>query len=340
MKMGWSELFKKIAEGDVAKVYLFAGEEHYIKRQAIDTLKKSLLPEGLEALNETALEGVNAQQIIEACETMPFMCDRRLVTVRDWAPLMPGKSRDEEQNAERISQWLPNTPDGCCLVFWMESGMDARKKSAVALKSQGVFVDFELLGDDKLGSWLKARAQKEDASIEPKAIERLVFLAGHALTRLDGEVSKLSAYAGQGGTITRDMVDALVPPSPESTVFQMIDMLMDGKIGRAMELTQTLLRSGENRIGILAMITRQMRLLTHMKLLKSKGMSLTQIEKQLALNHYGAMRMERQLSRFNVEQLQAAYRSCIEADFQIKSGKAHDDAALDKLLLELSAMRS
>ena len=45
-------------------------------------------------------------QIIEAAETLPFMCERRLVIVRDWAPLLSGKSRDEEGETARVLDWL------------------------------------------------------------------------------------------------------------------------------------------------------------------------------------------------------------------------------------------
>ena len=104
--MTWNDFFKALKAGDIAPVYLFAGPEALVKRQALEALRAKLLPPGLEALNDTTLEGVTAQQITDACETMPMMCDRRIVTVRDWAPLMPGRRDgvDAEMAGEPASE--------------------------------------------------------------------------------------------------------------------------------------------------------------------------------------------------------------------------------------------
>lgn len=338
MTMTWHEFFDRLKQGDVKSVYLFSGPEAYIKREALAKLREALLPVGLEALNETVLEGAGAQAIVEAGETVPFMCDRRLIIVRDFAPLMPGKSKNEEAEAQLVIDWVKTAPDTCTVVFFMRDQFDGRKKLSAALTKTACAVRFDELDDARLPGWIKRYAARAGASIEPGAIDRLIFLGGRALTRLSGEMDKLCAYAGPGGTITKHMVEELVSPSLESTVFQMIDALMDRKMARAIEMTRSLVEAGESRIGIIAMLTRQMRLLTHMKWLKAEGQALPAIEKQLALNHYGAMRMERQLPRFTADQLERGYRACVEADYAIKQGRAHDEDALGKLLLELGEL--
>ena len=94
--MNWNEFYQALKAGELSPVYLFTGPEEYVKREALDALRQKLLPPGLETLNDATLEGVTAQQITDACETMPMMCDRRIVTVRDWAPLLPAKSKNED----------------------------------------------------------------------------------------------------------------------------------------------------------------------------------------------------------------------------------------------------
>ena len=114
--MNWSEFFRAIDAGAVPPVCLFTGPEVYVKREALDRLR-SKLPPGLEALNESVLEGVTAQQIIDAAETLPMMCERRIVVVRDWAPLLSGKSKNEEEEVKRLEAWLDGPPASCALIF-------------------------------------------------------------------------------------------------------------------------------------------------------------------------------------------------------------------------------
>ena len=100
-----------------------------------------------------------------------------------------------------------------------------------------------------------------------------------------------------------------------------------------------MLENGETRVGTLAMLTRQLRMLTHIRLLRAQGMSLPEIERRLALNHSAATRAADQAGRFSPEGLEAGYRACVDTDYAIKSGRMRDSAGLDALMLRLADMR-
>ena len=63
--MTWKEFYAQLKENALQSVYLFAGPEEYLKREAVKALERALLPAGLEQLNETTLEGAQAAQIID-----------------------------------------------------------------------------------------------------------------------------------------------------------------------------------------------------------------------------------------------------------------------------------
>ena len=336
MKQSWIRFFDEVRSEKIERAYLFSGPELYVQAQAQALLREKILPPGLEPLNETVLEAPDAQAIIEACETLPFMAKQRLVLVRDFAPMLAGRSKNEADEAERLEKWLPGAPESCCLVFLARGGFDLRKKAVLAVAKHGVQVNFDYLDDARLGKWLADAAKREGARIDPDACAHLSFLAGRALMRLSGEMHKLCAYVGEGGRITKETVELLVPPSPETTVFQMIDALMAKQTARALALYKTMLQSGESRIGILALLTRQMRLLTYMRLSLDAGESLPGIEQKLSLNHFAAMNFQRQARAIEAKTAESAYRACIETDYQIKSGRAREESALDSLLIRLS----
>ena len=77
--MTWNEFLQSLKSGALESVYVFAGAEEWLKREALNTLRGKLLPPGLEALNDLTLEGVTARQIIDAAETLPMMCEKRIV---------------------------------------------------------------------------------------------------------------------------------------------------------------------------------------------------------------------------------------------------------------------
>ena len=146
--MTYDQLFKTIKAGDIKPAYLFYGQETYVLNSALDALRKKLLPEGFEPLNQNIFEGAaDVQSIIDAAETLPLMCDRRLVVLRDWT-LLAG--RGEGGDVARFIEWLDNIPDNCCLTFLQADAPDSRKKLTQALKTHAEWVEFSLLSDADL----------------------------------------------------------------------------------------------------------------------------------------------------------------------------------------------
>jgi len=333
--MNWNEFYASLKENTLKPVYLFAGPEVFIKSGALDAMRKKLLPEGLEGLNETVLEGATAAQIIEAAETLPMMCERRLVIVRDWAPLMSGKSKNEEAEVQRMSEWIKQAPDSCSLIFYMRGEPDGKKKMTTLLKKEAESVRFELLTDAELTKWVAQRLKPLGKRMSPAAVNHLSFTAGRELTRLAGELEKLAAYIGDRTEISIEDIEEVVAPSLEYSVFEMLDKLLAGDVPEAQRLLNATIESGQSRIGILAMLTRQFRSLAHMKLQVENGGSTQTIEKLFKLNPYAAKKMARQMQRYSAARLMQLYRELIETDHAIKSGQLREQAALDMMFLKI-----
>ncbi len=332
--MNHTEFFDKLKAGYAARGYLFTGEENFVKREALRRLEQKLLPEGLEALNENILEGKTADDIIAACETLPMMAERRLVVVRDYAPLMSGQSKGEKEESERLAEYLNRLPETCCLVMYMRGAADGRKalfKVFSAAKSAYV-VEFAPLDDRELYTWLSSRFKRAGKSISRDVADQLKFRAGTDLTRLDGEADKLIAHAGERGEILPEDLD-VVTPTLECTIFQLIDDLVAHNGAGAYRRLAIMHDGGEDDVRVLAMITRQMRFMAHIKLMQAKRVRDDEIIKALGINPYGLRNTRRQLGAFTEERLERAYRDCVDAEYAIKSGAMSDEEALGRLML-------
>ena len=334
--MNWSEFYQALKADDIVPVYLFTGPEALVKREALEALRGKLLPPGLEALNDVTLEGVTAQQITDACETMPMMCPRRIVTVRDWAPLMPGKAKNEEAEAAWMQKWLEHPPESCTLVFYMRGEADGRKKLSALLKKQAVVVNFDLLTDAELSRWCARRLKAQGKRISASALNTLSYMAGRELTRLSGELDKLAAYlGGERDEITEADVRAIVSASLEYNVFELLNSLLAGDMKKGQETVNSLLQGGQTTMGILAMLTRQVRQLAHMKCALDAGTPVQAVQQQLKLHPYAARQTARQCARLSADWLTALYEKCVDFDYAVKSGRLRDRDALDMLVLEI-----
>ena len=169
-----------------------------------------------------------------------------------------------------------------------------------------------------------------------EALNTLAFMAGRDLNRLSGELSKLAAYVETRPEITEDDVREIVSPSLEYNVFELLNRLLEGNLGEAEKMVANLLQNGQNPVGILAMLTRQLRQLTHMRLALDAGKPVLTVQEALKLHPYAARQLARQAKMRPAEMLHALFEEAIEYDFQIKSGKLRDREALGALMIKIA----
>ena len=334
--MKWNEFYQALKDGEIAPVYLFTGPEEYVKREALEALRQKLLPPGLEALNDLTLEGVTAQQITDAAETMPMMCEKRIVTVRDWAPLMSGQSKNEENEVAWMQKWLENPPESCALVFYMRTAPDGKKKFSTHLRKKACVVEFDPLSDADLSRWCTRQLKPLRKKLDKKALNTLTFMAGRELIRLKGELDKLAAYVGdEREEIVEEDVLAVVPASLEYNVFELMNHLLSGDMLKAQQTVNSMLRDGQNPAGILAMLTRQVRQMTHMKCALEAGEPALKVQEALKMHPYAAKQTARQVSRLSARWLTGLYDACVQTELDFKSGRLRDQDALNRTLFRI-----
>ena len=328
--------FDELKAGTVHNVYLFYGPEAYIRRSALAALEKKVLMPGLESMNRTVMSAPSAQAVIENCETLPMMSDYRLIIVQDCALLESGKAKDEAQDGELLTAYLPRVPETTCLVFDVSGTMDKRKKLSRALLALPGAVSFDALDDAQLTRWIGQTLRPMGKRMDRAACEALAFTSGRDLTLLHSELEKLAAYAGEREQITAQDVERIATHTAECTVFAMVDALSAGKVKDAFELLGVLLSSGEQRIGILAMITRHYRQMMHLCAMQAERVPQAQAAKTLGIPPFALNRLSRQIGRRSYDVLKACVNLCVQTDYDIKRGALREDAALERLMLLLA----
>lgn len=335
--MDWNDFYQSVKNGEYQSVYLFTGPEEFNKREALDALRRALLPVGLEALNEVRLENVSAQTIIDAAVTLPVMCERRLVVVRDWPLLTMGKAKNEDHDSELFREWLKNAPDSCCIVFYCALEVDGRKKLVSALKKLPGYVDFQYISGATLMKWCAKQLKPYGKKISQQALDEMTLMAGSDLTRLSGELNKLAVYTADPGEITIEDVRRVVAPTPEYSVFSILDSLLSGKLPEAMKTAEALLQNATDPMKLIMLMSSQLRLDTHVKLADDARRPLSPDDMR-QLNKLSSARLyhiRRQIRGIPAAELEKRYLRCAEAEYAIKSGQARDKIALNALMFDL-----
>lgn len=325
--------FQAVKTGQLRGVYLLEGVEENIKSAALAALRKALLPEGMEELNETVMENPATSAIIAAAETLPFLADKRLVVVREHAALLRSEADD------KLLDYLPTLPDSCVLVFYHRGKADMRKKLYKTIDKCGQVVSFAQLNDAELGDWIRQQLQKAGKDCTGATASLLAFTAGSDTMLLRTELEKLIGFAGDRTQITDDDVRAVATRSVEYTVFNMVDAVVAGQESRAFALMRDMLTAGEERVGILAMLLRQYRMLQHVKIMQYEKRTPQQIQEALGVKGFVAQRYVQQARGLTGSQVKQAVEICLDTEYRIKSGQLNQEGALEAAMLKLFALR-
>ncbi len=332
--MDRKEFSRLIKEGGVKGTYLFEGVEENIKSATLAELRKALLPEGMEELNETLLEAPAADALIAACETLPFLAEKRLVLVKEH-PALNGRSEADE----KLLSYLSQVPDSTVLIFYHRGKAPGNRKLPNAIKKHGSIVSFAPLTDEELSAWVVKSFRELGKGIEAQNAALLTFTVGTDTALLRTEIEKLAALAGERGGITEGDIRAVATRSVECTVFEMVDAVVAGQQGKAFQLLRDMLTTGSDRLGILAMLLRQFRLMQHIKIMQFEKQSPAFIKQNLGVPPFAAERCMRQASGYSGGEVRQAVDICLQTEYKVKSGQLNQEGSVEAAMLEIFALK-
>ncbi|MCK4723113.1 MAG: DNA polymerase III subunit delta, partial [Dehalococcoidia bacterium] len=133
-------------------------------------------------------------------------------------------------------------------------------------------------------------------------------------------------------------VREVVSYARETSVFAMVDALIEGRAPTAASLLHQLLQQGAPAPYLVVMITRQLRMLVQAKELSRRGASMAEIKGRLGLtSDYVLTKALEQSNRYSMKRLEQVYHKLLDTDLSIKKGVWKGDLALDLLVAELCA---
>ncbi len=332
------EFLKLLEQKRIPSVLLFEGEEAHLMQSALADLRSALLPPGLEELNESRLEAPETDELIAAAETVPFMADRRLVTVRDY-PSLVGKSETDD----RLISYLPRVPKETVLLFLCIQAPNKKKKLYTAVNKMGGVVTFDKMNGAELTTFVTRAFKDLGRECDERTADFLIFTCGRDTSALLAEIGKIAARRTDGSPVSPDDVRDLAVPTSESTVFQITDALIAGQDARVFQLLRDQMTRGESEIKILALILRQFRIMQHIRIQLYEKQPDREVRSMLnSVFHippFIAPQYIRQANSWTNRQIKAAVQLCSDTDYAVKSGRMNQDGSLEAVLLKLLLLR-
>lgn len=332
-------------------LHVLVGEDDFSIRQAVEEIKKGIGDPTALMTNTTVLNGrqVTTEQLKNACETVPFLSEKRMVIIDGLLERFETGGRtgrkksarrdNQLQEHETIAESIKSLPEFTELII-IGGNVKAANPLLRLLSTMTQIKMFPLLKSQQLNRWIEGRVKEMGGSISSQAVSLLVRFVGNDLWIMANEVDKLILYAGER-RIEEGDVRSIVSYTQESNVFAMVDALLELRTSTAQTLLQQLFRQGMAPSQLLVMISRQVRILFQVKDMRMRKKSRNEIQNALGLTSDFVFRKAwEQSDKYSLLRLRELYHRLLDTDISIKTGKLDGELALTILIAESGQKRA
>lgn len=227
-KYTYDSIIAELKKGVFRPIYYLMGEESYFTDRITDYIAEHALDELEREFNMTVFYGLdtNIDNVISAARRYPMMAERQVIIVKE-AQMM--------KNIDNLSLYLKQPTESTVLVFAHKNGsLDKRKKVAADIEREGVLLDSKKMREEQLPSFINGYMREKSLTADNKTIQMLAESIGNDLSRMAGEIDKLSIALPQGTVhISPELVEEHIGISKEFNNFELQNAIVNKDLYKA-----------------------------------------------------------------------------------------------------------
>jgi DNA polymerase-3 subunit delta len=330
MSDSWTphKLNDAVSRKEIYPLYFLYGDETFLIDEALAALQETALGEGIRDFNlNTYYAGdVDAGQVRDAVETLPMMTPVRVVVVKeaqdfsekDWDLLMP----------------LIDEPVETTAFICVGSKIDKRKKYIKRFIEKGVVVEFKRPYDNQVPEWIHVVAAKHGIQLSAEATDLMHQLVGSNLQDINGEMQKLAQYLGDRKTASADDLLQIISRVRVESVFDLTDAIGHNDRARALFCLANLLDNGQNEVGVIALISRHVRILKLVSDGLKEGLAGQKLSSRAGVSPYFLRSYVDQSRNWNDRKIDHTFRALLDTDRALKASPVAGHIWLENFVIQ------
>ena len=299
---------------------IFTGDNDF----AIKRAERSFVDEFVATHGDLALERLDSEEttfghIIDAIMSMPFLANAKMVVISGAA------------NKDLIEQLLELEIPETTEVVLIASKLDKRASYYKKISKLPGFKSFESKNVTNLPGWVSEQVAAAGGKISGADARFLVEYAGANQLNLQNEIEKLVLYSSN---VARATIEELCDPSPQSTVFQLVDAVFAGNYKKAEQMYFEQRAQKVEAYAIMGMLAWQLHILALVKAAGAKSADV--IAKEAKLSPFVVKKTQAIARRLSMDQIRKFVRDARDLDIALKSQTINADDAMTTYLLKLA----
>lgn len=329
----YHRLLAEIRKGNFEPLYLFTGEETFLRDEALRCMIDAGIDPATRAFNLDVLyaDQVEPDKVLSSASSFPMMAPRRMVILKGCESLM-------ESVAERLSP-LVTSPTPSTVMIFSARKVDFRRKLFSEIRKTGVVVEFKRLYEDQVPSWIEGRMRAEGKRISSDALGLLHLSVGGNLSVLAAEIEKICTFVGDREDVGIEDVEAVIGQSRVHTIFNLTDAVGRRDIREAQYILGFMFGRGESEVGIVAMIARHLMILLRAKEFTRTQLSRSQLAGKLKVPPYFLTTYLTQADLFSIEELMEGLRLLLRVEDRMKGRGGDRQIGIQLLVYKLCELR-
>jgi DNA polymerase-3 subunit delta len=354
--MSPEQFLARLAKSGPEPAYLFLGPEAFERTRCRRALLDAVLPDKDNGERENGftrhdLDRTPLAAALDDARALSLFASRRVIWLAGAEAAVPrGRSAsDSDEEAETAQSALAAylkepTPDVTLVIDCSRyefEGEDKPRMERVEAFFAAIPVTVEFRPYAPEAARFLAQKLAKEAGIQLGLAELALLLeaTGGDASRIAMEIEKLRLFAGTARKITAGDIAALVPDAQSSTIFVLVAALGRGDRARALEILDTLSRSGEYMPLALTFLATQFRTALAAREAGLRGAGQIQAH----FNKLGARmwperarQIEQTMDAFSKERLALAVEKVFETDRGLRDARPDDRILMEEMVFALT----
>ena len=291
-------LNEDLKTGQLKQIYLLYGEEAYLKKQYKDKLHYAIVPPD-DTMNYAYYEGkgINAKEVIDLAETLPFFAERRLIILEN--------SGFFKNASPELSDYIKELPETTSMIF-VESEIDKRGKLYKAVKDKGRVVELGRQDESTLLRWIAGSVRRENKQITEQVIRFFLTKVGTDMENIQRELEKLFCYTLDKSEITAQDVEEICTTQITNQIFDMVNAVAEKQQRKALDMDK-------------------------------RGYPRKEIASKVGLHPFVVGKYQEQARAFSSKALREIIEDSVDMEEAVKTGRLSDMLGVELFIMKYSA---
>ena len=329
----------EIKNSNIANGYIFCGLDEELIKISVNSIINKVVERDFLDLNLIKLDGLTTtfDEIENACETLPFFGDKKVVVVYRANFLKEKPDKEGTKTYTEILKYIKDLPSYTILIMYYlfndKRDTPKKNKKLTTLDKYVKVVHCDKLKKDRYYKKVDDLFKEKGRTIGKIQLRYFADKVQNNFDIIKREVDKLDCYA-YGREITKEDIDKLIQNKSEDDIFDLVEYISIRKVEKALDLLDELLFKAEQHMLIISSIGNHFRRLYEIKVYLSEGKKLDFFMSKYRLPQFVCEKLMNQASKFTVKQLSKLIRICVDTELKLKSSASEKQLEMELMLFK------